>query len=272
MSGYSALRARYCCIIGVWASAGASSFMVLMLVKLHLRLGLRADHARERVERHAPETVQRPDVLAVERNVEEPRDPALDAEFLARDEAHQLPDGVVRAERDERAEVAVAERPWDGGERRDEMARLLVRRLRARRNGLAVGPRARRAIADRVHVVVASGLQRIAREELVQAVGLEPVEILEHVGAADAGGPYGEIACDLLPGRGLHAGRGYLDHALAGEHLDVEIGQHLERALGDVVGQSRQDAGPRLDHRDADLLLGTEVIETVRGEHANRVV
>src|SRR5260221_3282240 len=149
MSGYSALRARYCCIIGVWAEPGASSFIgpyCSELVQLHLGLGLPADQAREGIERHSPESGERPHVLPVEREVEELREPSLDAEFLARDEAHQLAHGVVAAQRDEGAEVAVAKRPrrfareaaLDGAH---HVARLLVRRLRARRKERAVLPR-----------------------------------------------------------------------------------------------------------------------------------
>src|SRR5258708_40029494 len=117
MSGYSALRARYCCIIGVWAGEGASSFIgrhckSLLVsqrsVQLHLGIDLAAQHARERIERHAPEAVQREDVLAVAGHVDELRDPALDPGFLTGDETHQLPDGVVVAQRDQPAEVAGA--------------------------------------------------------------------------------------------------------------------------------------------------------------------
>src|SRR6188472_2228534 len=113
MSGYPALRAKYCCIMGVWPGAargsgtgeGASSFIDRHCsdcsVQLHLRVGLAADHAREGVERHAPEAVQRPDVLAVEGDVEELRHPAFDAELAAGKESHQLPDGLVVAEGDQ---------------------------------------------------------------------------------------------------------------------------------------------------------------------------
>src|SRR6266851_5489540 len=110
MSGYSALRARYCCIIGVWVTAGASSFIETILVKLHLRLGLRADHAGERVERHAPEAIQRPDVQPIERHVEELGEEALEAQRPSGDEAHEGSHRVVGAERDERAQIAIVER------------------------------------------------------------------------------------------------------------------------------------------------------------------
>src|SRR5688572_19518725 len=144
-------------------------------VQLHLGLHLPADPARERVEGHPPEPVQRHDVLAVEGHVHELRDPALDAEFLARDEAHQLADRFVLPERDEGAEIAVAEGfGWTSREavvqRAHQVARLLVRGLRAGRQYFAVGPRHRGAVADREHGGIARRFERRVGHELVEAI------------------------------------------------------------------------------------------------------
>src|SRR5258706_14918367 len=112
MSGCWLFKARYCCIIGVcppWAVGGDSRFIAAIvcgacslscasLVQLHLRIGLVADHARERIEGHPPEPVQRPDVQAIERDVEELREEAFDAERPTGDEPHERTDGLVVAE------------------------------------------------------------------------------------------------------------------------------------------------------------------------------
>src|SRR5450432_3801302 len=229
MSGYSALRARYCCIIGVWAEPGASSFIGTNCsrasMQLHLGLGLPADQAREGVEGHAPESGERPDVLAVEREVEEFREPSLDAEFLARDEAHELANGVVAAKRDERAEIAITEWPRRIAreatlEGAHHVARLLVRRLRARRKELAVLPRAGGAIAQGEYIGIARRLESVLYDELVDAVGFEAAKVLQHLVAPDAGGPHGEVAGNLATGRGPDAARVHLDHLLGNEYLD----------------------------------------------------
>src|SRR3954470_24431786 len=103
MSGCWLFSAMYCCIIGVCAT-------LAILVQLDLGIGLAADRARERVERHAPEAEERPDVQPVERDVEHLREPALDPESAARDEAHQRAHRLVVAEGDQRAEIPVMER------------------------------------------------------------------------------------------------------------------------------------------------------------------
>src|SRR4051794_23701490 len=127
MSGCWLFSAMYCCIIGVCAT-------LAILVQLHLGIGLAADRARKRVERHAPEAEERPDVQPVERDVEHLREPAFDPEGAARDKPHERPPRLVVAERAQRAEIAVVERlrlpprqeALDG---LHEVARLLVGRL-----------------------------------------------------------------------------------------------------------------------------------------------
>src|SRR4051812_22896074 len=79
------------------------------LVQFDLWVRLAANGSRERVERHAPEAVQGPDVHPVERKIEELRKQALDAHGPARGEAHQRADGLVVPERHQRAEIAVTE-------------------------------------------------------------------------------------------------------------------------------------------------------------------
>jgi hypothetical protein len=58
----------------------------------------------------------------------------------------------------------------------------------------------------------------------------------------------------------------------ADEHLHLQALQGLHRLLGDVLGETRQDARPGLDQADADLRLGIEALQAVRREHANGVV
>src|SRR5258708_5461946 len=210
-------------------------------------------------------------MLPVQRDVEHLREEAFDAEFLVRDEAHELADGFVAPERDERAEVAVAVRAWRGEQRLHQVRRFLVRRLRARRHRAAI-PGHRGAIADRIHVVVARGLQRRAHHELVDPVRFEPVEVLEHIVAADAGGPDGEVAAHDLSAGGTHAVSGELDDLWGRGEGHAEVLENGESALRDVVRQSGEDARDRFDDREPDLGRGDEVREPISGQHADRVV
>ena len=59
-----------------------------------------------------------------------------------------------------------------------EMGGLLMSRLRARRHVAALAPRAGGAVANGEDVVVARRLQRRPNHELIDAVGLEPSDVL----------------------------------------------------------------------------------------------
>ena len=75
-----------------------------------------------------------------------------------------------------------------------------MRCLRARRHQhagmLRLDARARRAIAERKHIGIACRLQRGRHDELVVAVDLEPVEILEPRRRLDARRPHDEIGME----------------------------------------------------------------------------
>src|SRR5260221_5463855 len=94
VSGCSALMARYCAIIGVCAVTDLSlAFMKRYAsVQFHPRLGLAPDDARQRVQRHTPEAVQRPQMQLVQRHVKQLRHQPFDAYAAARGKPHQRAD------------------------------------------------------------------------------------------------------------------------------------------------------------------------------------
>src|SRR5712691_10148918 len=106
-------------------------------MQLNARLGAAFEEPRQRIERDADRTMERVQVQLVQRQVHQPREPALDAVALAREKTHQRSDSAVFAERHERTEVAVAERrEWPPADtqrdRPEKVGSLLVRRLRGR--------------------------------------------------------------------------------------------------------------------------------------------
>ena len=122
--------------------------------------------AGEGVERDLGRAVQRQLVHLVERLVHQAGEQALDEEVAADQLAHQVADGRIVAERHQRAEIAIAQRPQRLAREAPrqlpgQVRGLLVRGLRARRHGPVVaGPGAGGAVADGEDVVVARGLQR----------------------------------------------------------------------------------------------------------------
>ena len=144
----------------------------------------------------------------VERAVHEAREIAFDEELLADQEAHQAADRAVLAERDQRAEIAIGE----GLERRPANRRwscrtrcvgLLMGRLGARRHraGTGHGQEAQSPIAkmSASRVVCSVG---VTTSWLI-AVGLEPVELAQHVRRLDAGRPHHQLGGTNSPSASL---------------------------------------------------------------------
>jgi hypothetical protein len=117
--------------------------------------------------------------------------------------------------------------------------------------------------------VVCSVLQD---HELVLPVGLQSVDLAQHIRAADSGRPDGEVRANLVPALRPHAPGVDRDHRIADQHLHTQLFQRRERAAHDVLGQARQDARPGLEDGEADLARGIEVLQPVRREHADGVV
>ncbi len=153
------------------------------------------------------------------------------------------------------------------------MRRLLVRGLRARRHELAVAaePRARRAVADREHVVVARRLQRRPHDELVDAVRLETVEVRQHVRRLDAGRPHDQLRRDDLAGREAHAVGQHLGDARRRADLHAEVRQQPSGRRREPLGQRRQDAVGGLDDDDADVHRRVDAVEAERHQRPRRV-
>src|SRR5215207_8938060 len=79
-------------------------------MQLHARVRPAGERAGDDIQGDLRRPVQGLLVHLVERLVHQPREGALDQEALAAQEAHQAADRAIGAERNERAEIAVAER------------------------------------------------------------------------------------------------------------------------------------------------------------------
>ena len=134
------------------------------------------------------------------------------------------------------------------------------------------GPGAGGAVADGEDIVVARGLQRLAHHQLVDPVGLEAGDVLEHVRRLDAGRPHHELGRNEGAAGEPHAvGHDLLDLG-AHVHPHLEAGQQLARRLGQALGQLRQDARRGLDQVDLDVHVGIDAVEAVGDELARRLV
>src|SRR6185312_6200132 len=79
------------------------------LVQLDLRLGTPRQQTRDAIERHLDGAMQRHFVHLIQRAIHYFREPAFDAHRLAGDEAHQIADRRIIAERNQRTKVAILE-------------------------------------------------------------------------------------------------------------------------------------------------------------------
>ncbi len=182
------------------------------------------------------------------------------------------------AQRHQRAEVAVVKgqqrlAPQLPRDLPGDEAGLLVRGLRARRHvaGMAF-PNAGGTVAQRVDGVVAAGLQRGAHDELVDAVGLESVDVAQEIRGLDARCPDHQFGGKKVAVGGAHAGGGDFGHALAGMHLHAEFGQFARGCDRQPLGQRGQDAGRGLDQAQAHVALGVDAVQAIGGQHPRGVM
>src|SRR5262245_47505917 len=157
-------------------------------MQLHVRLGATGNEAGDGVEQHLRRPVQRQLVHLVEGLVHEAGEQALDEQIATHELAHQIADGGIVPEGNERAEIAVVplgERLPGEAPRQlpGEVGGLLMRSLRARRHRVVMaGPWTGGAIADGEDGIIARGLQRATHDELAEPIGLEPADVAQDVG------------------------------------------------------------------------------------------
>ena len=127
------------------------------------------------------------------------------------------------------------------------------------------------AIAQREDVVVQGRLQRLAHQQLVDAVAFQPVQAVEELRRLHPGGPYLEARRDHLAGGQGHAvGVGML-HRRAGQHGHAELFQGLVHRHADALRQRRQHAGTGLDQGDLHVLR-LDALQPVGGQPQRGVV
>src|ERR1700730_6264224 len=209
-----------CCIIAwlvceklIRYSSGIGLFIGPSM-QLHMRFGAPRDQSRKGIERYLGRPVQREFMHLVERSVHQPREQALGPWVPPYEPSHEVTDRRVFAERNERAEVAIAPRrqrfaAQPSLDLLDEMHGLLVRCLRAGWDITArmTCPRASGTVADDEYVFVARRLQRRQHDELVDTGALETVKIREDIRCLDPGRPDHELGRNESPVRKLHSSR-----------------------------------------------------------------
>ena len=174
--------------------------------------------------------------------------------LLPDEAAHQVADRRVLAERDERAEIAIP--PL--GQRLGSASRALICLTMCdacwcadcARGGTSVpslpshGQAAQSPIAKMFSI--ARGLQRRQHHELIDAVGLEPVEVLEEIGRLDAGRPHDQLGGNDLAGREPDAVGEHLRHARRRPDLHAQLLQQLDGAAFDRRSAAPAGCGRRL--------------------------
>ena len=133
-------------------------------------------------------------------------------------------------------------------------------------------PGAGGAIADGEDVFVARGLQRRQYHELIDAIRLQAVEVLQKFRRFHAGGPHDQLGRNDLSSGEPHACRQDLGHARGRAHIHLELREQLARCSGQARRQRRQDAIGGLDQDQLHVLFGIDAIKTVGHQRARRVV
>ena len=197
---------------------------------------------------------------AVQPDVAEHGQPALDHAAVEQPELAQRAIGVVVGQRDQCPEVAVGKalagiRLAAGqhlGQQLDQVARLLVGHLGGGRQRRALaGQGVAGAVAHGVDVGV-GGLQIVVHDQLVAARDGQ-AQLGQETGCLHAGGPDAEPGGnDLVAIQQQAVGQRRL-HLAVDQHAHAQVFQALLGGLGDLLGEAGQDARPGLDQHDAEL-------------------
>src|SRR5713101_1375928 len=237
----------------------------IISVELDARLGAAFEETRQGIERDADRAVERVQVHLVQRQVHQPREPALDAVALAREKTHQRSDRAVFPERHKSTEVAVVE----GRERLpahalrhrpEKVGSLLVRSLRGGRHGPRLAfAQERRAVAQGENVGIPRRLQSRLDDELVDPVGFESVEVPEEICPFDSRGPDREVRGVGFATLGLHLVRRDLDGLLGAPDTHTQVFEGYGHGLGNALGEHRQDSRVGVEQGDVKEPLGIYV-------------
>ena len=128
------------------------------------------------------------------------------------------------------------------------------------------------AITDREHVVVARRLQRWTHDELVDAIGLQPIELVQEFRRLHPRRPDDELGRNELAARETDAVLQHLGDAGRRADADLHFGQELLGLRCDARRQCRQHAVGRFDQDQTHVLVDVDAVEAVRHQRPRRVV
>ncbi len=128
------------------------------------------------------------------------------------------------------------------------------------------------AVTEGEDVRIGGGLQSGLHHQLIERIGLQPLDAGEEIRRLDARRPDHEVGRDEVPLVGGEAIGPGLRDPLAGPHLHAEPFQGLERGIGQPVRQGREDPGGGLDDGDGDVLVRVQRIQPEGGQFACRLV
>ncbi len=132
-------------------------------------------------------------------------------------------------------------------------------------------PFAGRAITDGVDVVIPRRLQRRLHDQLIDAIGLEAIDVLEKIGRLDTRRPHPRSRTDELAGFGSHPLAGHLHHLDAQHDIDAETAKLLQRGTRESLRQTRQQG--RRSFQDMNLDVGwLDVIQAIGIQQACRLI
>ncbi len=144
-------------------------------------------------------------------------------------------------------------------------------RLRARRYEATIRQRTGGAVAKRIDIFIARGLQRLFYHQLVNAVGLQTANLFHKVRRFDACCPHHQIGSNILTLFGVKPfsiGAGH--HGLR-QNAHAQFGQLLMRRCRDTRRQRGQNAFTRFHQRDVER-AAVEAFVAVAVQLLHRIV
>ncbi len=127
-------------------------------------------------------------------------------------------------------------------------------------------------VAEREDILVTGGLQRVVHLQLVDAVGLQAVKILQEVRGLHAGRPDHELGRYQLAAREPQAALRHFCYPRRRSYHYSQVRQQPRCRLGQARRQRGEDAIRGLDHVQANVFLRVDPVEAVGDQLPGRIV
>src|SRR5689334_9803365 len=133
-------------------------------------------------------------------------------------------------------------------------------------------PRTLGTVADRENVRVFRRLQGRKHQELIGAVRLESVQVLQELRRLDAGRPDDQFGRNNIAAGECYAARTNFRYPCVRSHFNAKLIQQLMHFLRDAGRKRRQDSIRCFDEHDADVSLRVYAIKPISQDFAHGLV